>query len=105
MQSVIDVKDLRKTYPLPRRARNNGESAFEAVRGISFQVMGGETFGILGPNGAGKTTTLEIIECMKDQTAGTVEVLGYDNIKSPAEIKQRIGVQLQSSEYLPTLTL
>lgn len=105
MQSVIEVTDLRKTYAQPRTARKNGESSFEAVRGISFQVAGGEIFGILGPNGAGKTTTLEIIECMKEQSSGKVAVLGYDNLQSPMEIKNRIGVQLQSSEYLPSLTL
>lgn len=105
MQSVIEVRDLQKIYTLPRRARKNGEQTFEAVRGISFSVSGGEIFGILGPNGAGKTTTLEIIECMKPQSAGTVEVLGYKNLENPQAIKQRIGVQLQTSEYLPSLSL
>ncbi len=65
----------------------------------------GEIFGILGPNGAGKTTTLEIIEGLKRQTSGQVEVLGFDNIKQTVEIKRRIGIQLQSSQYLHHLSL
>lgn len=84
---------------------DNGKSELAAVNGVSFSVEKGEIFGILGPNGAGKTTTLEIIEGLKRQTSGEVVVLGFDNIKAPDDIKKRIGVQLQSSEYLPSITL
>jgi ABC-2 type transport system ATP-binding protein len=105
MSEVIIVKDLKKSYPLPRKSRKNGETYFEAVKGISFSVDQGEIFGILGPNGAGKTTTLEIIEGLTIQTSGTVSVLGLDNIKDTASIKQQIGVQLQSSDYLPFMNL
>lgn len=93
-EKVIQVNDLNKKY-----------KDFEAVKGISFEVYKGEVFGILGPNGAGKTTTLEIIEGLKKQTSGTITVLGMDNKENDKKIKQRIGVQLQSSEYLPSLKL
>jgi len=105
MSEVIAVTDLRKTYQLPRKDRKSGQSTFEAVKGVSFGVDKGEIFGILGPNGAGKTTTLEIIEGLKQQTSGTVMVLGLDNQKQSAQIKKRIGVQLQSSEYMPLMSL
>lgn len=94
MQKVIEVKSLVKNY------KNT-----HAVQGASFFVEKGEIFGILGPNGAGKTTTLEIIEGLKQQTSGQVTVLGFDNLKSASEIRKRIGVQLQTSQYLPYLTL
>jgi ABC-2 type transport system ATP-binding protein len=93
-ENVIEVRDLTKTF---RRT--------EAVRGISFEVKRGEIFGILGPNGAGKTTTLEIIEGLKHQTSGECFVLGLDNRTHVEEIKSKIGVQLQSSEYLNNLTI
>lgn len=99
MSNVIVVDSLHKKYQL------SGKRTFEAVKGVSFSVEKGEIFGILGPNGAGKTTTLEIIEGLKKQTSGKIEVLGFDNLKSTIEIKQRIGVQLQSSSYLPSLSL
>lgn len=95
------VENLQKVYPASRK----NKELFKAVKGISFNVAKGEIFGILGPNGAGKTTTLEIIEGIKKQTSGKVRVLDFDNIEKPDEIKKRIGVQLQSSEYLPMLTL
>jgi ABC-2 type transport system ATP-binding protein len=104
MNSVIQVQNLKKTYNLSR-ANEKGEKTFEAVKGTSFEVYKGEIFGILGPNGAGKTTTLEIIEGVKTQTDGTITVLGFDNITEAAQIKQCIGVQLQTSGYLPSLTL
>src|SRR6202142_4091819 len=99
MSKVIEVQNLKKTYPLA------GGKVLEAVRGVSFEVEKGEVFGILGPNGARKTTTLEIIECLKPQSSGTVSVLGFDNLLSPDEIKKRIGVQLQSSQYMHHLSL
>ncbi len=105
MSEVIIVKDLKKTYPLPRKDRKEGITTFEAVKGTTFSVEQGEIFGILGPNGAGKTTTLEIIEGLTKQTAGKVSVLNLDNILDSSAIKQQIGVQLQSSDYLPSMSL
>ena len=104
MNKIIEVQNLKKSYQVSKKSKN-GSKTFEAVKGISFSVERGEIFGILGPNGAGKTTTLEILECLKHQTEGKVTVLGLDNIKFSEQIKERIGVQLQSSEYFPYLTL
>jgi ABC-2 type transport system ATP-binding protein len=100
MEKIIEIQNLKKTYPSPK-----GKQPLEALKGVSFFVEKGEIFGILGPNGAGKTTTLEIIECLKPQTSGMVTVLEFDNIKSADDIKKRIGVQLQSSQYLHHLNL
>ncbi|MEK7618138.1 MAG: ABC transporter ATP-binding protein [Patescibacteria group bacterium] len=100
MEKVISVQNLRKTYVLPKK-----QGVLVALKGINFNVQKGEIFGILGPNGAGKTTTLEIIEGLKKQNEGRVEVLGLDNLTQTDEIKRRIGVQLQESDYLPHLTL
>lgn len=105
MSQIITINNLKKSYPLPKQDRKNGLSSFEAVRGINFSVEGGEIFGILGPNGAGKTTTLEIIEGLTEQTSGEVSVLGLDNITQKGSIKRQIGVQLQSSDYVPQMTL
>lgn len=94
MELAIQVEDLVKRF-----------ASFTAVDGISLAVERGEIFGILGPNGAGKTTTLEIIEGLQKPTQGKVTVLGLDILKNTAEIKARIGVQLQSSAYFNYLSL
>lgn len=91
---IISVKDLHKQY-----------GDFEAVKGISFDVVEGEIFGLLGPNGAGKSTTLEIIETLRNKTSGQVIVDGLNLDESPNEIKKIIGVQLQTSGYYPSLNL
>lgn len=91
---IISVKNLVKKY-----------GQFEAVKGISFDVQEGEIFGLLGPNGAGKSTTLEIIETLRDKTAGEVTVQGFNLDTDPNEIKKIIGVQLQTSGFYPSLNL
>lgn len=86
MSQPIRVEDLHKRY------KNH-----HAVRGVSFHVEQGEIFGIVGPNGAGKTTTIEIMEGLRKRDSGFVQVLGLDPDKEPLELRQRIGVQFQST--------
>ena len=86
MSLAISVRSLHKSY-----------GDFEAVRGIDFEVETGEVFGLLGPNGAGKTTTVEILEGIRQRTSGGVLVLGYDPDKQKKQLKDRIGVCLQST--------
>jgi lipooligosaccharide transport system ATP-binding protein len=74
------------------------------VAGIRFTVRKGEIFGFLGPNGAGKTTTMKMITCLSPRTAGSLEVLGMDPDKQPAEIKQRLGVVPQETNLDPDFT-
>src|ERR1700684_3873089 len=86
MEPAIEVAELRKSY-----------GDFEAVRGIDFEVAQGEVFGLLGPNGAGKTTTIEILEGLRPRSKGEVSVLGFDPATQAREVKNRIGVCLQST--------
>ena len=93
--AILEVTDLRKKY----------DDGLEAVKGISFSVKKGEVFGILGPNGAGKTTTLEMIEGLRSITDGNVTLDGFDARRNSYAIKERIGIQLQSSAFFPNLKL
>jgi ABC-2 type transport system ATP-binding protein len=88
MTAVVEVRDLQKRY---------GE--IEAVRGVSFWIPEGETFGFLGPNGAGKTTTISILCTLIHPTGGSAEVGGFDVVAQPAEVRRRIGLVFQD----PTL--
>jgi ABC-2 type transport system ATP-binding protein len=85
--AIIEVVDLVKTYD--RKV---------AVDGVSFSVDEGEIFGILGPNGAGKTTTVECVEGLRSPDGGTIRVDGLDPRRDRAELRTRLGVQLQQSE-------
>jgi len=90
---AISVRGLWKSY---------GE--IEAVRGIALRVEPGEVFALLGPNGAGKTTTVEILEGYRHRSAGEVSVLGHDPARHERELRERIGIVLQSTGIDPYLT-
>ena len=92
--SVIEVSNLRKRY---------GDQL--AVDDVSFSVEDGEIFGILGPNGAGKTTTVECISGLRTPDSGSISVLGLDPQRDGAELRHRLGVQLQQSQLPEKLTV
>jgi ABC-2 type transport system ATP-binding protein len=76
-----------------------------AVDGLSLTVRRGECFGMLGPNGAGKTTTIEIFEGLLTPDAGDVEVLGLRWRTHEADLRQRLGIQLQETQLAEKLTV
>jgi len=84
--AVIEVDNLRKSY-----------GGTVAVRDVSFAVERGEIFGIVGPNGAGKTTAVECIEGLRTPDAGSISVLGLHPRRDGAELRRRVGAQLQES--------
>lgn len=94
MTAAISVSGLRKSY---------GE--VKAVDGVDFVVDAGQVFGLVGPNGAGKTTIVEILEGLRQPDSGQVTVLDMDLLTAKSRIKDRIGVQLQSSSLYPDLTV
>jgi ABC-2 type transport system ATP-binding protein len=92
--AAVRVADVHKRY-----------GAIQAVDGVSFEVARGEVFGLLGPNGAGKTTTVEMLEGLRAPDSGLLEVLGIDVARNPDDLKQRVGVTLQTAELYPKLTV
>jgi ABC-2 type transport system ATP-binding protein len=76
-----------------------------AVDGLDLEVARGECFGLLGPNGAGKTTTIEICEGLTAPDAGNVELLGRNWAGEADELRQRIGIQLQETQFPAKLTV
>jgi len=68
-----------------------------AVDGLTFAVARGTIFGLLGPNGAGKSTTLKILTTLSRPTSGTASVLGFDVLKRPLEVRQRIASVIQET--------
>ena len=77
----------------------------QAVDGVNLEVQKGECFGLLGPNGAGKTTTIEICEGLTVPDEGEVRLLGLDWKRSANELRQRIGIQLQETQFPDKLTV
>ena len=77
----------------------------QAVDGIDLEVARGECFGLLGPNGAGKTTTIEMCEGLTPADQGTIELLGLNWHSNAAQLRQRIGIQLQETQFPDKLTV
>lgn len=80
METAVSLRDVVKVF-----------GSFRAVDGVSFDVPGGDIFGILGPNGAGKTTTIRMIMDILRPDEGKIRVLGE---RLGDGLKDRIG-------YLP----
>jgi ABC-2 type transport system ATP-binding protein len=92
--TALSVRKLRKTY-----------KDVVAVDGLELEVRPGECFGLLGPNGAGKTTTIEICEGITAADSGEVEVLGLTWHHHAAQLRQRLGIQLQETQLSDKLTV
>lgn len=91
---ALEVRSLRKTY-----------GTVTAVDELDLSVTAGECFGLLGPNGAGKTTTIEICEGLLEPDSGEVIVLGRRWNDDERELRQRLGVQLQETQFSEKLTV
>jgi ABC-2 type transport system ATP-binding protein len=77
---VLHCEGLRKRF---------GE--IEAVRGVSFEIAPGESYGLLGPNGAGKTTTISIVAGLLEADAGEAIVAGRRLTTKSVAAKSGIG--------------
>lgn len=78
---ILEARDLVKKF-----------GDFAAVKGVSFTIARGESFGFLGPNGAGKTSTMRMISAVSKPTSGSLSILGLDPLADGAEIRGRLGV-------------
>jgi ABC-2 type transport system ATP-binding protein len=90
---MLQVIDVKKRY---------GKN--QVVKGVSFSVNKGESFGLLGPNGAGKSTTISMICGLLTVDEGDVQVHGTSVKKDPMTAKKKIGIVPQDIALYPTMT-
>jgi ABC-type multidrug transport system, ATPase component len=88
------VRGLRKRY-----------AEVVAVDGLDLEIRAAECFGLLGPNGAGKTTTIEICEGLTEPDEGEVLVLGRRWGEHDRELRARLGISLQETQFSEKLTV
>lgn len=89
MSAALSIRDLTKVYG----------NQFQALKGISLDVMPGDFFAVLGPNGAGKSTTIGIISSLVRKTSGSVEIFGRNIDTSFSEAKKFLGVVPQEFNF------
>jgi ABC-2 type transport system ATP-binding protein len=75
-----------------------------AVEDLTLEVPPGIIFGFLGPNGAGKTTTIRLLLGLLEPAAGSAEVLGFDVGTQAQQVRERVGVLLDSDGLYTRLT-
>ena len=81
---MLSVRDLVTSY-----------GNIEALRGISLDAAEGEVTCLLGPNGAGKTTAVSILATLISPDSGSAVVAGADVVRSPRDVRRRIGLSGQ----------
>jgi len=91
---MVEVDNLVKHY-----------GSIRAVNGISFQVKKGEILGFLGPNGAGKSTTMKMITCFLAPTSGSATVGGFDILKNPIQVREKVGYLPESAPLYEEMTV
>jgi ABC-2 type transport system ATP-binding protein len=93
------------TPPLLVRGLRKRYADVVAVDGLDLEIRTGECFGLLGPNGAGKTTTIEICEGLTTPDEGEVLVLGRRWGEHDRELRARLGISLQETQFSEKLTV
>src|SRR4051794_3803629 len=101
-QQVVAADSITRRY-------GEGESAVDALRGVSLQVMSGELSAVMGPSGSGKSTLMHILAGLDRPTSGTVQISGEDisrmNDNELTLLRRRhIGFIFQFFNLLPMLT-
>lgn len=93
-EQCIQVKNLTKSF-----------SGRKVINELSFEVNKGEVFALLGHNGAGKSTTIDLILGLKCPDEGNATILGMDAAKHRKKVFEKVGVQLQHTEYQNMMTV
>ena len=91
--TVVEVRALTKHFGPVR-----------AVQEVSFDIFGGEIFGVLGPNGSGKTTMIRMLCGLLVPTSGRASVAGFDVAAEPDRVKASIGYMSQKFGLYGDLT-
>ena len=93
-EQCIQVNNLTKSF-----------SGRKVINDLSFEVNMGEVFALLGHNGAGKSTTIDLILGLKSPDEGNATILGMDAVKQRKKVFEKVGVQLQHTEYQNMMTV
>src|SRR5690242_21931949 len=99
---VVDASDITRTY-------GQGDTAVQALRGVSVDIAAGKLTAVMGPSGSGKSTLMHILAGLDKPTSGTVRIAGTeittlgDNDLTKLR-REHIGFVFQFFNLLPMLT-
>ena len=103
MASILEAHDLTKRYQL-------GETAIDALRGVSLTVEAGEFVALMGPSGSGKSTLLQLLGGLDQPTSGQVFLEGQDISRLSDDAatqlrRERTGYVFQAFNLIPLLNV
>ncbi|MBV8719222.1 MAG: dipeptide ABC transporter ATP-binding protein [Chloroflexi bacterium] len=78
--ALLEVRDLRKYFPIQRGLLRRTVGEVKAVDGVSFDLRAGETLGLVGESGCGKTTTGRLVLRALQPTAGEIHLRHADQM-------------------------
>ena len=101
-ETVVRAKDVTRRY-------GEGETAVDALRGVSLDVDAGQLVAVMGPSGSGKSTLMHILAGLDKPTSGSVTIAGEEITTLPdaklTRLRRRhIGFVFQFFNLLPMLT-
>ena len=91
MSPIVEIRDLKKTY----------EGGFEALKGVSLDIVEGEILALLGPNGAGKTTLISTVCGISTPTSGMITVGGHNVVSDYRAARRLVGLVPQEINIEP----
>lgn len=100
MNTLLEVKDLRKYFPITKGVVLKKTLGYvKAVDGVGFSIKRGETFGLVGESGSGKSTVARLIVGLLKPTSGSIFFDGADltklSRKEFQKVRRRIGMIFQ----------
>ncbi len=100
--AVVAAKELTRRY-------GEGDTAVDALRGVSLEVQQSKLTAVMGPSGSGKSTLMHILAALDKPTSGTVWIAGTDlgklnDTETTKLRRQHIGFVFQFFNLLPMLT-
>jgi putative ABC transport system ATP-binding protein len=101
-EQIVSARNLSRRY-------GSGDTAVDALRGVSLDVREGELVAVMGPSGSGKSTLMHLLAGLDQPTEGTVSIAGNDiTTMSDTELtklrRAHIGFVFQFFNLLPMLT-
>ena len=97
--NILEVKDLKKYFPIKGGFLGGAKGAVKAVDGISFNIKRGTTMGLVGESGCGKSTAGRTILRLIEKTEGSVKFNGQDiyalNKKELKDLRTKMHIIIQ----------
>ncbi|MBN2239944.1 MAG: ATP-binding cassette domain-containing protein [Dehalococcoidales bacterium] len=100
--TLLEVKNLKKYYPVKKGLRQRTVGHVRAIDGVSFSIEQGKSLSLVGESGAGKTTIAKMVLLLEKLTSGTILFQGDDLYGfSHAQLKSRYRPSVQSVQQNP----